>query len=283
MKNYLLLLASVVCLTFSSCNKADKNDPAPAVQPDPADDPAAIQLTTQLLGANDWQLTALTQNVPGQAIYNDIYNNSFPACQHDDIYSFVSDKTLTIKTGLTTCSASDLGKTGSWSLKNAKTLNINAAALTQAGLTGEFAIFMLDNSKMILKQTQNGSEYIATYEKTVAFTKTQLLTAKPWRITGIIEQSPGSSPTDVFSSFLPCEKDNLFLFKTNGTYDNTEGATKCDPMDPQLIDSGSWQLVNNETILNIDGDSFEVVQITPTSLVLKLYDSGSELTFTFSN
>ena len=281
MKNYLFFLFLAAAFTFSSCGKDDDNTPNPSAV-DPANDPAAIQLTTQLLTANQWKLTGLTQGVSGQAIANDIYNNAMPACQRDDVYNFTENGgSMHVDLGLIPCSASDKNKYGTWNLKNANTLAINVADITQAGLTGEFRIAMLDNNKMILHQTSNGSEYIATYEKQLAYTKTQLLTTSPWRITAIFMETPGSPATDIFKMYDPCEKDNLFIFKTNSTYDIDESSLKCDPSDPQLMDTGSWQFATNETKLVIAGDMHDILHLSESKMILKFEDSSGKYTITF--
>lgn len=281
MKNYLLLLFLATIFTFSSCGKDDDNDPT-AGAVDPANDPAAIQLTTQLLTANQWELTGLTQGVSGQAISNDIYNNAMPACQHDEVYNFTENGgSMHIDLGLISCSATDKNKYGTWNLKNANILTINVADLTQAGLTGEFRIVTLDNNKMILHQVSNGSEFIATYEKHLAYTKTQLLTTNTWTIASIIEERPGSQPSDIFTTFAPCEKDNRFIFKTNGTYDIDESSMKCAPSDPQLMDTGNWQFTNNETQLSVNGDMHDILQLSESKMILKSEDSGIKKTTIF--
>jgi len=55
-----------------------------------------------------------------------------------------------------------------------------------------------------------------------AKTKTELLTAGPWKRTALISTPAydwnvnGVSDTDVLSIMFPCEKDNFFTFKTDG-------------------------------------------------------------------
>lgn len=287
MKNLCLLLTLAFSLSLFSCSKDDDSStPIPTTQTNPADDPAAIQLSSKLISANNWKLTGLSQGVPGQAIYNDIYNNSMPACQRDDVYTFTeSGNTLTVAIGLTACTPGEQSKTGTWNLKNSKTLVINAADLTQAGLTGEFTITLLENNKMVLQQTVNGIEYIATYEKFVAPNKTQLLTAKPWVVTALILEQPGTQTIDIYQLLSACSKDDLFIFNTNGNYEINEGPSKCNPSDPQISESGPWSFTNNETKILLDGEEATIMQLTSTRMVLKVNEqsTGGVLTYTFSN
>ncbi len=78
-----------------------------------------------------------------------------------------------------------------------------------------------------------------------------------------------------------CEKDDITTFNTNGTYSIDEGATKCDPDDPQISDSGSWSLSSDKKTLTMDGFSLEVITLTSTDLKVSLDLFGSEGTSTF--
>jgi len=205
-----------------------------------------------------------------------------PACQRDDVYSFAANgNTVTARAGFTSCSVPEQDKTGTWALKNAKTLTVTNPGLTQAGLTGEFTIALLENNKMILKQDLNGSEYLATYEKHVAPTKMQMLTASPWMLNSIILEMPGYPASDL-TPVNGCEKDNLTKFETDGTFETMEGATKCNPNDPQVITTGNWQFLNNETKLFYEGDELDIVLLSPVNMILKYNDSGIIVTYTFS-
>jgi hypothetical protein len=88
-------------------------------------------------------------------------------------------------------------------------------------------------------------------------TKTELLTAAPWKRTALIStpaydwNADGTSSTDVLSIMWPCEKDNLDIYNTNGIIDTDEGPTKCNPSDPQSWTT-SWMLVDNESKIRFD-------------------------------
>lgn len=107
-------------------------------------------------------------------------------------------------------------------------------------------------------------------ETTPTPSKTDLLTAKNWRVTDL--KLGGQS---IYNSGLidPCDKDNLYKFNTNKTATFDEGAAKCNPSDPQT-QTGSWDFTTNETKLKITdptGDVMEgeIVTLTSTSLVLR--------------
>lgn len=81
-------------------------------------------------------------------------------------------------------------------------------------------------------------------------TKTQLLTSSDWGIAGIQHKAVSASVwTDDFTNLGACVKDNRVAFKANGAYESNEGATKCNASDPQILETGTWSLTTNETVL----------------------------------
>ncbi|HAN38534.1 MAG TPA: hypothetical protein DCQ29_06485, partial [Chitinophagaceae bacterium] len=68
--------------------------------------------------------------------------------------------------------------------------------------------------------------------------KTQLLTEKPWFVSKAEEKAGTANWVDDFPNYAACEKDDATLFKSNGQYENNEGATKCSAADPQIISTG---------------------------------------------
>jgi hypothetical protein len=85
----------------------------------------------------------------------------------------------------------------------------------------------------------------------------------------------------------PCEKDNFIKLTTTGTGTFDEGATKCDPTDPQT-EPFNWNFTNNEATLHItDGtDSIDqtVAELTASKLVLTMSgtdnSTGMPITYT---
>ncbi|KAB2917679.1 MAG: hypothetical protein F9K23_04665 [Bacteroidetes bacterium] len=92
-------------------------------------------------------------------------------------------------------------------------------------------------------------------------TKTQLLTAKSWRMTSM------KVGTMDYIGFLPaCQKDDFMTFKTNFTVIDDEGATKCDPSDPQ-VETSAWSFINNETaIVSESTDTLKILKLTADTL-----------------
>ena len=109
--------------------------------------------------------------------------------------------------------------------------------------------------------------------------KTQLLTAHSWKLTG-----SKLNGVDDFSTIDACDLDDIATFLSNGTGNLDEGATKCDPADPQTSPI-TWSFQSNETILSIDYGGGLVVDATIVALTtdqLKLTYSYSYLGATFN-
>lgn len=100
-------------------------------------------------------------------------------------------------------------------------------------------------------------------------TKTELI-SRNWKATAMTAVFPAPIGTvDVFAQLEACEKDNIIKVKADGTYTVDEGATKCDPTDPQIVETGNWVFASNETKLTIMGETWDIVSLSATSLVLK--------------
>jgi hypothetical protein len=78
----------------------------------------------------------------------------------------------------------------------------------------------------------------------------------------------GLKESNAYSKMEPCEKDDIYSFLTGGTWKRDEGASKCDPSDPQIV-TGNWQLSTNQTTMNIDGDNLEIKFLSNTTLTLE--------------
>ena len=57
--------------------------------------------------------------------------------------------------------------------------------------------------------------------------------------------------TDFFSSSPSCEKDDIFELKANNTFELNEGATKCDPSDPQILLTGPYTINSAGTTITL--------------------------------
>ena len=126
---------------------------------------------------------------------------------------------------------------------------------------------------------------LSACKKDKSLSKTEILTTGKWKITAM-SVSPamdadgdGDLDSDLYILLEPCEKDNYSVFKTDGTIENNEGPTKCDPQDPQTHIS-TWSLKNNENILEVDGDDHIIEELNANNLRLKFSEFGDTYTFT---
>jgi Lipocalin-like domain len=93
----------------------------------------------------------------------------------------------------------------------------------------------------------------------------------------------GQLVTDAFPLYDACQKDDITTFKTNSEGEFNEGATKCDPGDPQSVPF-LWTLTNNNTNLNISAVAdFTIVQLDNTTLKISdtFVEGGVTYTETF--
>ncbi|MGB0391683.1 MAG: lipocalin family protein [Salibacteraceae bacterium] len=111
--------------------------------------------------------------------------------------------------------------------------------------------------------------------------KAGLLTSSGWVTTSIEATFPDPIGTmDVFATFDDCEKDDIMIFKSDKSIVADEGATKCDPNDPQTESAGTWELTSNDTKLRIDDagyvDEFDIITLTSSQMSIQIteYDSG---------
>jgi hypothetical protein len=115
----------------------------------------------------------------------------------------------------------------------------------------------------------------ACNKKDKVVSKTELLTTGTWKLTGAESDDDGNGTyeTDDFAFFPACYKDNFFTFKTNGQAEYDEGPTKCDVMDPQT-ETTTWTFTNNENSLVLDSDTYDLLELSNTTLRLKQNFSG---------
>jgi hypothetical protein len=124
-------------------------------------------------------------------------------------------------------------------------------------------------------------------------TKTEMISStsgKKWKLTvSTMSYTAGgvTETEDMLEGSEACELDNIVILFADKKYEEREGATKCDPSDKDLIDSGTWDLRNNDTELVqvIDGDTYamKVLEISETTIKVEdalPLDNGTKLVFT---
>ncbi|HMQ47648.1 MAG TPA: DUF5004 domain-containing protein [Saprospiraceae bacterium] len=102
--------------------------------------------------------------------------------------------------------------------------------------------------------------------------KTQLLTNGSWKLTTMTVEPAidwfGTPVTNVYLQLPTCVKDDLTIFKSNGIINYDEGASKCNPNDPQTT-TGTWTFNTDQTILSIttngsSTESWDISELTDT-------------------
>ncbi len=132
-----------------------------------------------------------------------------------------------------------------------------------------------------------------TSNPTPALTKSQMLTAKPWKLTALTVNPGmdigGTIFTDLYAVFFPpCQQDDLYKFSSNNSYSFEEGASVCNVGDPQVYDTGTWTFINNETkiILASTGggstDTSNVLSISSTTVKLTSTEVNGGTTYTYT-
>jgi hypothetical protein len=119
-----------------------------------------------------------------------------------------------------------------------------------------------------------------------AATKTDVLTAKSWKVTDI-----KIADKSIFKTMLvdSCAKDDLTKFNANKSVTFDEGTLKCDTLSRQSR-TGSWEFTTNETKLKVtdaDGSVLEeaISTLNTTTLIVTDPDFagpgvGAEVTYT---
>lgn len=113
--------------------------------------------------------------------------------------------------------------------------------------------------------------------------KTAFLTKANWKIVKS-ESRAGTGAWVDHTSSVPCEIDDYVVFRTNGTYESNEGATKCSPGDPQIIETGTWAFMTNETQLATTPSGstalvIDINQLDENTLVVVLSFSNGGVTY----
>ena len=112
---------------------------------------------------------------------------------------------------------------------------------------------------------------LASCKKDSKKSNMELITQAAWKLQTVGIDGDKNGTVDLEDAVDACTKDDLTTFATNGTGTVDEGASKCDPADPQST-SFTWSFANNETELNFDGDNFKILSLDGS--YLKIYFEG---------
>ncbi|HSI90463.1 MAG TPA: lipocalin family protein [Adhaeribacter sp.] len=127
-----------------------------------------------------------------------------------------------------------------------------------------------------------------------AKTRTELLTVNPWRLTTFTVEpgrdinGDGVPDTNLFAFLPPCTQDDLTVFRTNNTYTEEEGPTKCDASHPDVIVNGTWAFSADESRLTMDPSNDDpltvnIVELSATTLRTTSTFTDSATTYTYTS
>lgn len=107
--------------------------------------------------------------------------------------------------------------------------------------------------------------------------RTRLLTQQSWKMTKYEQRyDPAASWVDETATYDACELDNKYSFSSNGSFQVTEGLTKCSPSDPDILENGTWSFQNNENVLRM------ITSQGTVDLTIEILD-GADLRYTVSD
>jgi len=109
--------------------------------------------------------------------------------------------------------------------------------------------------------------------------KKELMTQKTWKLV-----KHTMNTVDVTNQlYQSCELDNVYTFSASGNYTITEGTTKCNSSDPDLVDGGAWALRTNDTQIQMDGDLYDIIELNDNTCKIKPNPDTDLQTFTFQH
>ena len=96
-----------------------------------------------------------------------------------------------------------------------------------------------------------------------------------WRVTAQVSVLAGLTSDD-YASLPECERDNYKEFRSGGVYLEDEGATKCDPSDPQET-TATWTISSDGRTLSISffgffSFNYEILELTDNTLRYRVND-----------
>jgi len=111
-------------------------------------------------------------------------------------------------------------------------------------------------------------------------TKTELLTAKSWRLTAeqtVVVYNGKTTTEDGFGDYKACEKDNFLKFNSDKSLVADEGASKCSTSDAQT-EKGTWDFNSDQTKLTFSQGgalsfTFDLADLSETTLKIKTTDT----------
>lgn len=118
-----------------------------------------------------------------------------------------------------------------------------------------------------------------------AQSKPELLATGPWHLTSLTLAAPAPAPAvDILPRMKAAQRDNLHLFKADGSYVLDEAALKAYSEAPQQL-TGTWKLTGDSLTVSQPDITrhFLVEELTPTTLRLKLTQPSAQGVTTYTS
>lgn len=122
--------------------------------------------------------------------------------------------------------------------------------------------------------------------------KTGMLVEKQWQLTAMTIDPAidwfgnGTLVTNIFAQLPACAKDDVTIFRKNGTVAFDEGGSKCATNDPQTR-SGLWTFDPNQTVISIteDGetDSWNILDFGNDRIKVEFTVEDEGITYTLTS
>ncbi len=118
----------------------------------------------------------------------------------------------------------------------------------------------------------------------------EMITAHKWKLTAY-KQTYSGYTYDLYSESESCERDNYYVYSSDGAAYQDEGNTKCDFDDEQRI-TYKWSLSDDQTEFNeryyIEGYgsytvSYNIKELTSEKMIVTYKESGYTYTLTYEN
>ncbi len=122
--------------------------------------------------------------------------------------------------------------------------------------------------------------------------KTSMLVEKQWQATAFTIDPAidwfgnGTLVTNIYAQLPACAKDDLTIFRKNGTVAFDEGSSKCSANDPQTR-SGLWTFNPDQSVISIteDGetDSWNILEFSNDRIKVEFTVEDEGITYTLTS
>ena len=114
-----------------------------------------------------------------------------------------------------------------------------------------------------------------------AKTKREILSSGKWLISksdAVVGQQGNTQNVNLYNDFMmPCQRDNYYLFNSDGSSTIDEGPSKCSDTSMQTLNTGTWELRENDSKLRfkvqmgiINADVLaDITELNDNTLTLK--------------